>query len=66
MSEPSPCSNEEHLKSRGAACPWCRSASLKAGRIEVDGDSAWQPVTCESCGKSWTDDYRLSGFTPDE
>jgi len=42
-------------------CPWCRSGDIEAVSHPhaIDG-SATQSVMCYSCGKRWSDIYRLN------
>ena len=46
-------------------CPYCGSRYIDADRLEVDVDSAWSIVTCESCGKFWKDVFTLTGIEED-
>ena len=41
-------------------CPHCGSNDISGGFIEVDGDSAWQEVSCSTCEKEWRDVYKLT------
>ena len=41
-------------------CPKCKGINITGGHIEVDGETAWQNITCEDCDASWSDIYTLS------
>lgn len=48
-------------------CPFCRSAEISGGAIDIEGREAWQTVYCGECGQSWQDVYTLSSVeTQDE
>jgi formate dehydrogenase maturation protein FdhE len=40
-------------------CPFCGSRDIEGDHIEVDGQTAWQPITCNFCNKRWHDIYKL-------
>jgi len=42
-------------------CMFCHDDDITGGPVEIDGDCAWQPVTCSNCGATWNDLYSLSG-----
>jgi hypothetical protein len=52
-----------HLLHRGGQCPACGSGDICGDSFEYDGAEHWQEVNCWTCGASWTDVYRLAGFT---
>ena len=52
-----------HLLHRGGHCPACGSGDICGDSFEYDGSEHWQEVNCWTCGASWTDVYRLAGFT---
>jgi transposase-like protein len=54
----------EYVMHSGTQCPYCQSESLYGGSFEVDGRTASQEITCQSCGKSWWDVYELKGWEP--
>lgn len=37
---------------------------IEGGPVEIDGNLAWQDVTCHACDKSWRDCYTLTGVLP--
>ena len=41
-------------------CPFCQSEQIEGGPVEIDGDTAWQKVSCLDCDKQWADIYRLA------
>lgn len=48
-----------YLKNYGH-CPFCRSDEIEGGFVEIDGNTAWQKVTCMECGRQWNDLYHLN------
>lgn len=52
----------EYCKARGTKCPNCRSEDIEGGYMQVDGETAWQDIVCNSCGGHWRDLYSLIGF----
>ena len=45
---------------RGASCPYCRSESITGDSVDIEGNRASQEVSCQNCGKTWRDIYRLA------
>lgn len=55
--------SQEYVNDDGFLCPICKKGPIFAdGSVEVDGGVAYQGITCESCGASWNDIYRLIGI----
>jgi hypothetical protein len=54
--------NKEYISNGGNTCPSCHSENITGGQVEVDSNSAWQPVTCNECQATWNDTYTLTGF----
>jgi len=54
--------DKEYVNDSGQHCPNCDSAEIEGGNIEVDGQCAWQPVTCNECNSTWNDTFQLTGF----
>lgn len=50
---------QTYIKNGGTACPWCGSAHLTGGSVEVSGGWAYQEVYCLECDQDWTSRYRL-------
>lgn len=57
-----------YLKSGGHRCPFpdCGSNDLVAGETDTQDDFIFRNVTCQGCGREWTDEYLLSGVTFEE
>jgi hypothetical protein len=51
-----------YLKRGGNCCPSCGGGNISGGRMEVDGSSSSQKITCEDCGAEWADMYGLKGY----
>lgn len=39
----------------------CGSGDINPGKSGFDGGTAWQEVSCNSCGENWQDQYELVG-----
>lgn len=48
-----------YLTDGGNRCPHCDSGDLNGGPVEIDGNIAWQEVTCIDCDEAWIDLYKL-------
>ena len=42
-------------------CPVCGSDRIEGHTIEVDGTTAWQPVSCKTCESDWNEVYQAIG-----
>jgi len=60
-----PMTSEEYVASGGIRCPYCDHDDVHGDSIEVNVDGAWQDCYCPECENSWTDEYKLSGYTPE-
>lgn len=56
-------SSRQYARAGGLACPTCRSKDIEAERLEADGPDASAEVTCNACGSTWQDCYRLAGYS---
>lgn len=56
-------SREEYLAQGGTKCPHCESTHLVGGSVDVDRGNAFQEVSCLDCGRSWIDEYILTGWS---
>lgn len=56
-------SQDDYIKNKGVACPFCSSQKVEAGPCNADGNVVTSEVTCHACGAEWTDQYYLAGFT---
>jgi len=52
----------KYVRSGGVYCPWCKSGDLTGAGFDVDGGTATQDIICQSCGKTWSDVYKLIGY----
>lgn len=52
---------QEYLSKSGSSCPYCGSLDMDGEKLDADGDSIVQLVTCKKCGKTWNDVYHLVG-----
>jgi len=48
-----------YLAENGTVCPHCRSREITGGSVDINGNQAFQSVTCGDCHAEWTDVYRL-------
>ncbi len=44
----------------GGGCPYCRSESVTGESVDIDGNAVSQEVSCQDCGRTWRDIYRLA------
>lgn len=58
---------EAYVAKKGIRClnPDCDNEDLNGGPVEINGDTAFQNVTCVECDWSWTDIYKLAGVDRD-
>lgn len=56
---------ERYVKERSGHCPYCDEIDIAGGHIEVDGNSAWQNITCSVCNRTWDDIYTLTDIAED-
>lgn len=54
---------QAYLDHLGTQCPHCGSGNICGEALDVDADMVMQPVSCHACGASWTDEYKLTGFS---
>lgn len=52
---------KEYVRSGYTRCPICSSEDINGDRVEIDGNGAWQKVSCVDCGAVWEDLYQLMG-----
>ncbi len=58
-----PLSDAEYVAKQGQCCPACGQSEIEGGSVPIEGTTAVQTVTCNSCDAEWTDVYRLQGYT---
>ena len=44
-------------------CPCCKSQDIEGGAFDFEGDHVYQDIKCNRCGRTWTDEYTLTGIT---
>ena len=59
---PHPVSQEEYIEGESGICPFCKSDDVGGRSVEVEHKSAFQVVSCSTCGAKWIDNYELTGF----
>ncbi len=52
---------KKYIAEGGSNCLNCGSGDITGGFVEIDCHEAWQPITCNECGASWNDIYRMVG-----
>lgn len=62
MNENKTMTNEEYVACGGSKCPYCGSEDITGESFEAQGEECSQEISCNECGKSWVDIYKLSGF----
>lgn len=55
-------SQKAYVDSEGVKCPFCGSENLDREGVDVDAGGASQRVSCDDCGKTWYDCYKLTGY----
>ncbi len=55
-------SQEDYIKAGYNHCPVCHGDQVECHSINVDGDHAYQEVSCLGCDATWTDEYSLTGY----
>ena len=53
---------KKYIEGGGVSCPHCGSQDIEGGFVEIVSGEAWQDVTCNHCGKKWTDIYKLKSI----
>ena len=49
----------EYLKAGGVCCPYCGSGDICGSHVEIEYACCFQNIRCSTCGKEWTDIYKL-------
>jgi len=60
---------DKYVGVHGVYCPFedCGSRNIEGyGSFDMDANSAWQDIHCNDCGRSWTDEYSLTGVQAHE
>jgi DNA-directed RNA polymerase subunit RPC12/RpoP len=57
-----PMTSDEYRALEEPRCPYCYSDEIVGGSIQIDGSTAWQPITCVDCGKRWNDIYTIIAY----
>ena len=53
---------KKYLNGNEPYCPYCMGKDLGYGSIEIEGNGAYQEVSCHACGRRWADSYQLVGL----
>ena len=40
-------------------CPHCQAGNFEGGEIQADGESHYQNISCNECGREWVEIYGL-------
>ena len=48
---------KQYMDGGANLCPFCKSADISGGQVEIDGREAWQEVSCNECQGEWRDVY---------
>ena len=48
-----------YLDSEGTVCPFCGGSNWDGRGVEIDGEFAYQKVTCLTCCVEWVNAYKL-------
>ena len=55
-----------YVDSGGSRCPYCFSQDVTAGRHDADNDYVAFEITCETCGRIWSDIHKLADIVESE
>lgn len=58
-----PVSCRRHAQTQGMYCPKCGSDEIEGNEVTTGNGMATQEMGCLVCGATWTDTYRLTGYT---
>ena len=50
---------KKYIANGGSKCPYCQSRNMSGAKLNTGSTNYWQLITCEECGKEWTDMYTL-------
>lgn len=53
----------QYVELKGTKCPFCGGGPLRGGDFGVGEGTAWQEITCQRCSFSYTDEYKLVGYS---
>lgn len=55
---------QEYVAYDGIRCPFCESNTAETiGSLESNHGMVFQDCECRDCGKQWTDEYSLTGYS---
>ena len=49
-----------YVKDGWAHCPYCKSENIEGGSVDIEGNEAFQEVTCNDCESVWQDVFTLT------
>ncbi len=55
--------DKQYVRSKGMKCPVCRCEDVVGEETDMGSGDAQQEVSCSSCGSSWYDMYKLTGYS---
>ena len=57
--------DEEYSKKLGSFCPRCNSDNvMPQDALQADEGYVFQNCSCNDCGLSWSDCYKIESYTP--
>ena len=55
---------KEYVRANGFPCPFCGSDNIESGSdTDIESGIVTIPVSCNSCGNDWDEEYRLVGYS---
>jgi transposase-like protein len=59
---------QDYIEKDGVRCPYCNNTSLEPlGQLTSNSSGgAYQDIHCDNCGRTWTDEYTLTGITTED
>lgn len=53
---------EHYVTKHFNTCPSCKSTQIEGHEVCIEGNAAYQDISCMDCDSTWTDKYILSGY----
>lgn len=54
---------KEYLDNNANLCPYCDSDEISGEEGEFESTVGYRNVSCRDCGRSWTEEFSLTGVT---
>lgn len=54
--------SQVYQDNEGTKCPCCKLTDIEGGPVNIEGNSAWQSMTCSNCFATWDDVYTFTSM----